>query len=81
MSGKANSKLPQTVRVKQIKRIPLSINIIIIPLSNQTTTPPPPPSLIQARTTCKFVSKAKTKKVLCEKSEKKENIKIKSNEN
>lgn len=80
MSGKANSKLPQTVRVKQIKRIPLSINIIIIPLSNQTTTTPPP-SLIQARTTCKFVSKAKTKKVLCEKSEKKENIKIKSNEN
>lgn len=79
MSGKANSKLPQTVRVKQIKRIPLSINIIIIPLSNQTTTTPP--SLIQARTTCKFVSKAKTKKVLCEKSEKKENIKIKSNEN
>lgn len=39
MSGKANSKLPQTVRVKQIKRIPLSINIII---PSPTKLPPLP---------------------------------------
>lgn len=44
MSGKANSKLPQTVRVKQIKRIPLSINIIIPSL---TKLPPPLPSYKQ----------------------------------